>query len=63
LDATPPQVLRISLTDPRDTFEARATTVIWAIILTILGVCTRKFHYFLFIGLLVWLRWQRFRRV
>jgi hypothetical protein len=37
-------------------------TVIWAIILTILGVCTQKFHYFLFIVLLVWLRWLRFKR-
>jgi hypothetical protein len=56
------QVLRISLADPRDTLEARATTIIWAIILTILGVCTQKFHYFLFIVLLVWLRWLRFKR-
>jgi hypothetical protein len=54
------QVLRISLDDRRDSLEARSTTLIWLIILAILGVCTREASYFFFIGMLVWLRWQRF---
>jgi len=54
-------VLRISLDDRRDSLEARSTTLIWVIILSILGVCTREASYFLFIGMLVWLRWQRFK--
>uniref|UniRef100_A0A7S0RQL2 Uncharacterized protein n=1 Tax=Pyramimonas obovata TaxID=1411642 RepID=A0A7S0RQL2_9CHLO len=54
-------VLRISLQDRRDSFEARATTVIWGIILVILGVCSREPRYFFFLALLIWLRWERFK--
>ena len=50
-----------SLQDPRDTLEARATTVIWAVVLAILGGCSGKYHYFLFILPLIYLRWQRYR--